>query len=219
MSNVNSIVAVYEERADAAAGLRKLQKAGFDMNNLSVVGKEYFNEEHGVGYYHNSGERMKYCGKMGEFWGSFWDLLAGAAFFMVPGIGPILIAGPLTAGVVASLEGAPIVNGFTVLGAGLYGLGIARNSIPRYESIVQADKVLLVATDTAEELMKAKDILRSSHPVEVDVHFAEEPIAAGWPAPSSKTLRVWTIQYYPAGLRQGQTKSCRSAENNTLLSC
>jgi len=186
MSNVSSIVAVYEERADAATGVLKLQKAGFDMSNLSIVGKEYFNEELSVGYYYNSGDRMKYWGKMGEFWGSIWDLLAGAAFFMVPGIGPILIAGPLTAGVVASLDGALMVNGSSVLGAGLYGLGIARNSIPRYESIVQADKVLLVATDTAEELMKAKDILRSTHPVEVDVHFAETSIGAGWSALGSK---------------------------------
>jgi hypothetical protein len=178
MSHLNSIVAVYEAQADAAAGLRKLQKAGFDMSNLSIVGKEYLNEEQNVGYY-NAGNRMKYWGKMGEFWGDFWDVLAGAGFFMVPGVGPILIAGPLAAGVVASVEGAVVVGGFSVLAAGLYGLGVPKNRIPRYESIIQADKVLLVAHDTAEELIKAKDILRSSHPVEVDIHFAEEPIGAG----------------------------------------
>jgi hypothetical protein len=149
------------------------------------VGKVYFNEEHSVGYY-NSRDRMKYWGEMAELWGGFWDVMAGAAVFMVPGVGPILIAGPLAAGIVGSLEGEVVSGGLSVLAAGLYGLGVPKNRIPRYESIIQADKVLLVAHDTGEELIKAKDILRSSHPVEVEVHFAEEPIGAGCSSLSGK---------------------------------
>ena len=65
------------------------------MKKLSVVGKDYHTDEQVVGYY-NAGDRMKYWGKMGAFWGGFWGLLFGAAFFLVPGVGPLLIAGPLT---------------------------------------------------------------------------------------------------------------------------
>ena len=47
-----------------------------------------------VGYY-NTGDRMKRWGKTGAFWGGFWGLLFGSAFFAIPGIGPLLVAGPL----------------------------------------------------------------------------------------------------------------------------
>jgi len=37
---------------------------------------------------------MMYWGKMGAFWGGFWGLLFGSAFFAIPGVGPVLVAGP-----------------------------------------------------------------------------------------------------------------------------
>jgi hypothetical protein len=40
---------------------------------------------------------MKYWGKQGAFWGGLWGMLFGAAFFAIPGLGPILVAGPLVA--------------------------------------------------------------------------------------------------------------------------
>ena len=40
------------------------------MNQLSIVGRDYHTEEHVVGYY-NAGDRMKYWGKLGAFWGCF----------------------------------------------------------------------------------------------------------------------------------------------------
>jgi len=48
------------------------------------------------------------------------------SFFWVPGIGPLLVAGPLTASIVAALESAVVVGGLSVLGAGLYGMGSRR---------------------------------------------------------------------------------------------
>ncbi len=85
--------------------MQELQRAGFDMKKLSIVGKDYHTEEHVVGYY-NAGDRMKYWGKWGAFWGGIWGLLVGAAFFAVPGIGPVLVAGPLVAWIVGALEGS-----------------------------------------------------------------------------------------------------------------
>jgi hypothetical protein len=172
MVDKNSIVVVYEFHADAEAGVKELQKAGFDMKKLSILGREYHTEDHVVGYY-NAGDRMKYWGKMGAFWGGLWGFLVGAAFFVVPGIGPVLIAGPLVASVVSALEGAIVVGGLSVLGAGLYSIGIPKNSILRYEAALKADKFLLLAHGTAEEVIRAKDILRITQPEEVNVHLAE----------------------------------------------
>ena len=64
------------------------------MQKLSIVGKDYQTEEEVVGYY-TTGDRMKAWGKTGAFWGGLWGLLFGSAFFLIPGIGPLLAAGPL----------------------------------------------------------------------------------------------------------------------------
>jgi hypothetical protein len=58
-----------------------------------------------VGYY-NTGDRMKYWGKTGAFWGGFWGLLFGAAFFALPGLGAVFVAGPVVAWIEGALEGA-----------------------------------------------------------------------------------------------------------------
>ena len=93
-SDTNSVVAIFESHGQAEDAIRELQKDGFDMKKLSIVGKDYHTEEHVVGYY-NAGDRMKYWGKLGAFWGGFWGLLFGSAFFWIPGIGQVLVAGPL----------------------------------------------------------------------------------------------------------------------------
>ena len=117
MTETNAAIAVYDNHSEAEDAVRELQKSGFDMKKLSVVGKDYHTDEHVVGYY-NAGDRMKYWGKQGAFWGGFWGLLFGAAFFWVPGIGPLLVGGPLVAWIVGGLEDAVVVGGLSALGAG-----------------------------------------------------------------------------------------------------
>jgi hypothetical protein len=180
MPDKSTIVAVYQTHMDAGAGANELQRAGFDMTTLSVVGREYHNGEHLVGYY-NSGYRMKYWGKMGAFWGRLWEFLAGAAFFVMPGIGPVLIAGPLAGAVVAELEravreGGAVTGDLSALGAGLFNLGIPKDRVFDYENSLMADKFLLVAHGPASELMKAKTVLRITRPHELNLHFTDKTI-------------------------------------------
>src|ERR1700761_5797582 len=96
MAQEDAIVAVYKSHLEAEHAVQELQNASFDIKKLSIVGKDYHTEEHVVGYY-NTGDRMKYWGKLGAFWGGIWGLLFGAAFFFIPGVGPVLVAGPLAA--------------------------------------------------------------------------------------------------------------------------
>lgn len=131
-----------------------------------------------VGYY-NAGDRMKYWGKRGAFWGGIWGLLFGAAFFFVPGLGPVLVAGPLAAWIVSALEGAVVVGGLSAIGAGLYSIGIPKDSVLRYEVALKADNFLLIGHGTAEEVAKAREILERTAPVEVHVHPGEQLQPAG----------------------------------------
>ena len=57
---------------------------------------------------YNTGDRMKHWGKLGAFWGGLWGMLFGAAFFVIPGLGPVLAAGPVVAWIVGALEGAVV---------------------------------------------------------------------------------------------------------------
>jgi len=172
MPDTNAVVAIYDTHAAAEEAIAELKRSGFEMTKLSVIGKDYHTEEHVVGYY-NAGDRMKYWGKMGAFWGGLWGLLIGAAFFWVPGIGPLVVAGPIAAWIVGALEGAVVVGGLSVLGAGLYSLGIPKDSIVEYETAVKADKFLLVVHGTADESAKAEEILARTKAAEVTDHPLE----------------------------------------------
>jgi hypothetical protein len=66
-----------------------------------------------VGYY-TSGDRMMYWGKVGVSWG----LLFRSGLFLVPGLVPILAAGPIVGWIIAGLEGAVTVGGVSAIGAG-----------------------------------------------------------------------------------------------------
>ena len=81
-SEQSAVVAVYDTHVEAEAAVRELQKSGFDMQKLSIVGKDYQIEEEVVGYY-TAGERMKAWGKAGAFWGGIWGLLFGSAVFLI----------------------------------------------------------------------------------------------------------------------------------------
>ena len=142
------------------------------MKTLSIVGKDYHTDESVVGYY-NAGDRMKYWGKQGAFWGGLWGMLFGAAFFAIPGLGPILVAGPLVAWIIGGLEGAVVVGGLSALGAGLYSIGIPKDSIVQYEAALKADKFLVLAHGTADDVAKARGILQTTHPLEIGTHAAE----------------------------------------------
>src|ERR1700735_2813603 len=115
MTDASSVIAVYSSHTDAEQAVAKLSAASFDIKKVSIIGKDYHTEENVVGYY-TTGERMKYWGKLGAFWGGFWGMLFGSAFFWLPGIGTVLVAGPLVVWIVGALESAAVMGGLSALG-------------------------------------------------------------------------------------------------------
>jgi hypothetical protein len=156
-----SAVAIYESHRAAEEAIRTLAKSGFDMRKLSIVGRDYSTEEGVVGYY-NMGDRVKAWGKTGAFWGGLWGMLFGSALFIIPGIGPLFAAGPLVAWIVGALEGATVVGGMSALGAGLYSIGIPKDSVLTYETQIKAGKFVVIAHGTRDEVAKTKVILSNA---------------------------------------------------------
>ncbi|MEC4684919.1 MAG: general stress protein [Nitrospirota bacterium] len=165
----NSVVSIFNTHTEAEEAVRELQRSGFDMKKLSIVGKDYHAEEHVVGYY-NTGDRVKYWGKLGAFWGGLWGLLFGSAFFFIPGIGPVVAGGPLVAWIVSALESAVMLGGLSALGAALFSIGIPKDSILKYEKSLKANKFLLIAHGTNEEVEHARKILEATGAIETAVH-------------------------------------------------
>jgi hypothetical protein len=173
----NMVVAVYDTHEQAEQAVKELQTSGFDMKKLSIVAKNPHVEEGVVGYY-NTGDRIKHWGKAGAFWGGLWGLLFGAAFFAIPGIGPVLIAGPLVAWIVGALEGAVVVGGLSAIGASLFSIGIPKDSVLKYELALKTDKFLLMAHGTAEEVARARDIIKRTNPGQLHMHSLQSTDAA-----------------------------------------
>ena len=169
MSNKNSCVAIYKTHQEAEQAIKELQNGGFDMKKLSIIGKGYHPEEHAVGYY-NTGDRVKFWGKQGAFWGGLWGILFGSAFFWVPGIGPLALASPIVSTLAGGVGGAALTGGVTALGAALYSIGIPKDSIIQYETAIKSDKFLLIVHGTQDEVQRASDILGTNKDAEVGVH-------------------------------------------------
>jgi len=166
------VIAIYGTHDQAEAAVMELQHAGFDMTKLSIVGRGSFVDEHVVGYYH-AGDRMKFWGKLGAMWGGITGLLFGTGLFFIPGVGPLLVAGPLVAWIVGALEGAVVVGGMSALGAGLYSIGIPKNSILKYESALKGGQFLVIVHGTAEDARKGQDIISRTEPAAVHDHNLE----------------------------------------------
>ena len=169
MTTTNSVVAIYNTHEQAERAIKELQEAGVDMKSLSIAARNTHTDEHVVGYY-NAGDRMKYWGKVGAFWGGFWGLLFGSAAFAIPGIGPILIAGPLVGWIIAGLEGAAVVGGVSAVGAGLVSIGIPKDCVLKYDVALKTDKYVLVVHGTPEEVTNAKDIIEGTEHSSYTVH-------------------------------------------------
>ena len=169
MNKNNSIVAIYPSHTSAETAVKELQQSGFDMKKLSIVGRDYHTDEHVVGYY-NAGDRMKYWGKIGAFWGGFWGLLFGSAFFFIPGVGPLMLAGPLVGWLIGALEGAVVVGGTSALGAALFSIGIPKDSILQYETALKTDKFVVIAHGSADDVAQAQEILKRTSPEALDQH-------------------------------------------------
>lgn len=165
----NSVVATFSQHSAAENAIKELKGSGFDIKKLAVVGRDYQTESDVVGFY-NTGDRMKYWGKWGAFWGGLWGMLFGSAFLIIPGIGPVVAAGSIVAWIVAALEGAVVVGGLSALGAGLFSIGIPKNSVLKYETSIKAGKFVLVAHGTADEVSKAREILKTSGADQIETY-------------------------------------------------
>jgi len=169
MTELNHVIAVFPDHQGAETAVKKLAEAGIDMQHLSVVGKGFHTDEKVVGFY-NTGDRVKFWGKRGAFWGGLWGWFFGGVFMVIPVVGHVIVLGYLATMVISAIAGAILLGGLSALGAALYSTGVPKDSVLEYETAVKADKFLVMAHGTAEEMGRAKAILGSLKASRVDLH-------------------------------------------------
>jgi hypothetical protein len=169
MPDTNHVIAIYNKHTDAEEAVAQLNEASFDIKKISIIGKDYHTEEKVVGYY-TAGDRMRAWGGLGAFWGGVWGLLFGAGFFLIPGLGPVLVAGPFLFALVGALESAAIIGGVSALVAGLASLGIPKDDALKVESEITADRFVVVVHGTEQEVAQAQSILAATSPVSMQAH-------------------------------------------------
>jgi hypothetical protein len=179
MQNTDTVIAIFPDHSSAETAIKKLTAAGFEMKNLSVVGKGYHTDEKVIGFY-NTGDRVKFWGTRGAFWGGFWGLFLGGLFVAVPAVGQVVVLGYLASIMFAAIENAVIVGGISALAAALYSIGVPKDSVIQYETALNTDSFLVTAHGPAAEMARARTILGTVNPARLDVHTkAAEPAIAG----------------------------------------
>ena len=156
-----TVIATYPDHASAEGAVRRLQQEGIPMQNLSIVGKDFQTVEQPLGFV-TTGTVAGAGAQVGAWTGGLFGLLVGAAFLILPGVGPVVIAGPLAAALLGGLEGALAGAAFGGLTGALVGLGISRDKAIRYESQIKAGKFLVTLRGDAAQIERAKSLFNGA---------------------------------------------------------
>jgi hypothetical protein len=161
MADKNTAVfGIYATAVDAERGVDTLIAAGFPSADISVLLPDTRSTQDFAHQKDTKAPEGTVVGATaGGVLGGTLGVLAGIGALAIPGVGPLIAAGPIMAGL-AGLGVGGAVGG--LVGA-LAGMGIPEYVAKRYEGRVKNGGVLLsVHCDTAEGVRRAKDLLGGS---------------------------------------------------------
>jgi hypothetical protein len=156
-----AVFGIYHTRDQAERGVDDLLKANFSHDDVSVLlpdnergTKDFAHEKHT-----KAPEGATAGVATGGAVGGTLGLLAGIGALAIPGVGPLIAAGPIMAAL-AGLGAGGAVGG--IIGA-LVGMGIPEYEAKRYEGRIKEGGVLLsVHCDTSDQIALAKELLKQT---------------------------------------------------------
>jgi hypothetical protein len=159
-SKNTAVFGIYRTPADAERAVDALMGNGFSSGAISVLLPD--NESTRAFAHHKdtkAPEGTTAGATTGGVIGGALGVLVGIGALAIPGVGPLIAAGPIVAGL-AGLGVGGAVGG--LVGA-LIGMGIPEYEAKRYEGRVKDGGTLLsVHCDTSDQVNRAKDLLKSS---------------------------------------------------------
>lgn len=169
-----SVFGVYSNRGGAEFAVSSFKDAGFSSSDISVL----LPESTGKGPISESNTKAPEGAAVGVGSGAAiggavgWLLGAGA--LAIPGIGPVIVAGPI----LSTLAGIGVGCAFGGFAGSLVGVGISENEAQKYEGrLLDGGILIAVRCSTSEEVVRAKEILERTKAE--DIGSSTEGIADG----------------------------------------
>jgi hypothetical protein len=165
----SSVAAVYADQSAAERAVRQLHEAGFDLGELSIVGRDVEVTEEPYGLV-GRGAYVKAGAEAGSLFGGLSGLCIGAAFLALPGIGPVVVAGPLAAALLAGIEGALAGTALGSLAGALVGWDVPKDRALKYEKQVKGGKFLVFVRSVPAVVARARCLLVAQAPDHIDLY-------------------------------------------------
>src|SRR5712672_495197 len=155
-----AVFGIYSTTAAAEHAVDTLTKSGFPISDISLLVPETLgSREMGTQKASKAPEGAAAGATSGAVLGGTLGLLAGIGVLAIPGVGPLIAAGPI----MATLAGMGVGGAVGGVAGGLIGLGIPEFEAKRYEGRLKKGGILLsVHCDTSEEINQAKQILKNT---------------------------------------------------------
>lgn len=176
------VMGVYDNGEDAVRVVEQLQNQGYQKEDISVVVKDEEKAEQITSKTDtNVDDGLAAGAATGGILGGLTGLLAGVGALAIPGIGPIVAAGPIA----TTLGGIAAGAGAGGLAGALVGLGIPKDTAEQYATDVEKGKILILVDPEAQKKYADRDTYeRSDDPLveaqrEVDELF--NPVTGGDP--------------------------------------
>jgi hypothetical protein len=164
--------------------VRRLKADGFYASNISVLfpdksGTRDFAHEHNTKMPEGAATGAGAGGALGGVVG----LLAGIGALAIPGVGPLIAAGPI----LAALSGAAVGAAVGGIAGALIGLGIPEIEARRYEGKIKEGNILIsVHTDTGEQVKKAKAAFEAAGATDITTTTEKTPPKAEPPVAETR---------------------------------
>jgi uncharacterized protein (TIGR02271 family) len=162
-----NVIGMFENYSEAQRAVERMINDGIDRDQISSIGRDSDRDRESTTTEHTSG-----AGKgagIGAAVGGIGGLIAGIAGLAIPGIGPILAAGPLAAAIGGALGGAGLGAAAGGLIGALTDMGVPEHEARHYEDQVRQGKILVtVRADSDDEADRAADIMDADGDVNVE---------------------------------------------------
>jgi hypothetical protein len=152
------VFGIYSTRTAVENATQSLVSAGFPIGDISVLLPESLGGPRDMGTEKSTKapEGAAAGVTTGGVIGGTLGLLAGIGALAIPGVGPLIAAGPI----MAALAGLGVGGAVGGVAGALIGLGIPEFEAKRYEGRLQKGGILLsVHCDTSGEIKRAKEVL------------------------------------------------------------
>lgn len=167
-----SVVGTYKSMKEAETAVKKLTDSSFPIEQISIVAKNLESEKELHGFV-TRGDVARSSAGTGAWVGGLFGVLIGAAFLWVPGVGPLIVAGPLSTALLGGLQGAAVGAGAGSLLGVLAGWSVKKKHILKYEEKVKGGSYLVVAHGEADEVAEAQKLLATTQAESLEHHQEE----------------------------------------------